>query len=126
MGVDELRAVVEAQAAARLRGDTATFASYMTHQAVLQLGAVRLPVQRPRGSRIVGISLIDETSATGDVQYSGAWSYVLRTRWRLVDGLWCGTAAELVAGTLRPSWWQRLIHRASRAAEPVPPRRDLS
>jgi hypothetical protein len=126
MGIDEPRAAVEAQAAARVRGDSATFASYMTPQAILELGAAGLPAHRPRRSQILDISGGDETSATSDVWYSGAWSYVVRTRWQLIDGLWRATAAELVAGTLKPSWWQRLLRRASPKPEPAPPRRDLS
>jgi hypothetical protein len=126
MSTDDLRPNVEAQAAARVRDDTATFASYMTPQAILQLGAASLPEHHPRRSQILDISS-DASLATSDVRYAGGgWSYVLRTSWRFTDGLWRASAAELVAGTLKPSFWKRVLRRASRSPEPSPPRRDLS
>jgi hypothetical protein len=127
MSIDELRAAIEAQADARVRVDDATFASYLTAKAILQLGAARLPSQQPRRSQVMDISEQDAGSAISDVLYSGGgWSYVLRTRWQLIDGLWRGTSAEVVEGTVKAAWWRRLLRRISRPSESAPPRRDLS
>jgi hypothetical protein len=122
---EALRAAVEAQADARVRGDWATSASYMTPQAVVQLGAVRLPPGRARKFRVLDVTSDDAAGST-DVRYEGSWSYVVRTRWQLIDGFWKATGSELVADSLRAPLWRRLIGRTSPPQEPVPPRRDLS
>ena len=125
MDAEALRAAVEAQADARVRGDWATSASYMTPQAVVQLGAVRLPPGRARKFRVLDVTSDDAAGST-DVRYEGSWSYVVRTRWQLIDGFWKATGSELVADSLRAPLWRRLIGRTSPPQEPVPPRRDLS
>jgi hypothetical protein len=122
---DELRAAVEAQADARVRGDWATSASYMTPQAVLQLGALKLPPGRARKFRILDITS-DDADGSADVRYEGSWTYVLRTRWQLIDGFWKATGSELVADSLRAPLWRRLIGRTTPPQEAVAPRRDLS
>ena len=58
MGSGEVRQLVEAQARARVADDAAAFASYMTPQAVLQLGgngAGRRPLPRPRRFDILDV-----------------------------------------------------------------------
>ena len=125
MDAEGLRAAVEAQAGARVRDDWATSASYMTPQAVLQLGGVKLPLGRVRRFRVLDITC-DDTAGSADVRYEGAWSYVLRTRWQLIDGSWKAAASELVADSLRAPLWRRLIGRTTPPQEPVVPRRDLS
>jgi len=120
-----LRAAVEAQASARVRGDWATSASYMTPQAVLQLGSVKLPPGKARNFRILDITC-DDATGRADVRYEGGWSYVVRTRWQLIDGFWKATESELVADSLRAPLWRRLIGRTTPPQELVAPRRDLS
>ncbi len=127
LDVDALRAAVEAQARARVEGDTALFASYMTAQALLQLGGVALPPGRLKNHQVLDISADgDSATRSADVRYAGAWTYVLRTRWQFVDGAWKATEATLLADTVRAPWWRRLIGRDALSRRPPAQRRDLS
>ncbi len=59
MGGEDVRELVEAQARARIADDLAAFASYMTPQAVLQLGgngAGPRPLPRPRRFDVLDIT----------------------------------------------------------------------
>ena len=128
MGGDDVRRLVEAQARARLAGDVAGFASYMTAQAVLQLGgngAGRRPLPTPRR-----FDVLEVTPQSGSVAASvgfrgGGVAYELRTRWQVVDGVWKVVDANIPGASVRVAWWRRLFGgRAEAAARPA--RRDLS
>ena len=126
--VDSLREAVEAQARARMDGDIATFASYVTPQALMRLHRQGEPLRAGRGIRkyvILDISA-GEAVGTSDVEYSGAGSYVLRTRWERPDGLWKAVMIEMPPGLSRGPWWRRVLglERGSRPP-PVSDRRDL-
>jgi len=127
LGGDTLREAVERQAEARVRGDDAAFASYMTPQALLQLGGSGLgaPVL-PRARAYKLLDIIEHGDlAESVVRYAGGGSYVVRTRWRLIDGVWKGVEAEIPPDSMRAPWWRRLVGRGPRPARPVD-RRDLS
>lgn len=121
---EPLRTAVQTQADARVRGDDPLFASYMTPKALLQLGAADLPAATVRRGRVLSIN---EGTSTGlsDVEYQGSWRYVIRTHWERLDGHWKATEAELVAGSIRPAWWRKLIRRTNPSRRPTAPRRDL-
>ena len=123
-GTEAMRAAVEAQAEAHVRGDAAAFASYMTPQALLQIGGDTLPSHRTRRFRVTAIDG-DSASGSAEVRYEGSWSYALRSHWQLVDGLWRATDAELVPDSVRAPWWRRIIGRTDHRAVPAPERRDL-
>jgi hypothetical protein len=87
------------------------------------MGAAALP--RPRKFEIVEITGDGEAGAAS-VRFSGGGvSYVMRTAWRLIDGLWKVVEAEVPAGSVRASWWRRIVGGAPAAPQPVE-RRDLS
>jgi hypothetical protein len=125
---EALREVVIQQAAARARGDEAGYASHLTPQAVLQLsggahGSPLLP--RVTGYQVLDVN--DHGNGTGEssVRFTGRGSYVIVTRWRNVDGTWRGVEAEVPAGEMKASWWQKVFGRGPRPADPVE-RKDLS
>jgi hypothetical protein len=124
---EALRQVVEDQARARVSGDVAKFASYMTPQALLRLHRQGEPLRGGRGIKnyeILNITMRGEAADT-DVRYSGAGSYVLRTRWERREALWKAVMVEMPPGLTRGSWWQRLL-RLERNSEPAgSDRRDL-
>ena len=125
---DDVQKLVEAQARARVAGDVAAFASFMTPQAVLQLGgngAGPRPLPRPRRFDVLDITPQGDALAAA-VRFRGAGvSYDLRTTWKLIDGVWKAVDASIPSGSVRVSWWRRLF--GSTAASPAPPaRRDLS
>ncbi len=128
MGGDDVRQLVEAQARARVADDVAAFASYMTPQAVLQLGgngAGARPLPRPRRFDVLEITPHDDAVGAAVRYRGGGVSYELRTTWQLVDGVWKAVDASIPAGTVRVAWWRRLF--GGRAEAPAKPaRRDLS
>ncbi|HYM14372.1 MAG TPA: hypothetical protein VEZ14_02305 [Dehalococcoidia bacterium] len=123
-----LRETVERQAAARVAGDEAAFASYLTAQALLQLGGGgRGAPVLPRARRYEILDISDRGDGTADtaVRFEGAGSYVVRTRWESDAGVWRGVEAKVPAESMRTPWWRRLIGQGPRAARTVE-RRDLS
>lgn len=120
----ELRAAVEGQASARVGRDEASFASYMTAQAVLQLGSAGVPRGAPSRYAIGDVVDGSDGATTIDVRYAGSWSYTLRLAWERVDGRWKVTRAELVTDSLTAPLWRRLLRRT--AVAKVPPRHELS
>ncbi len=123
-----MRRAVEALAEARVRDDVAAFASYMTPQAVLQLGGNGMGAPAlPRPGKFEVIDITGEGGGgSASVRFSGRGvSYELRTRWQLVDGMWKAVEAEVPAASVRTSWWRRLF-RGSPSAPPKVERRDLS
>jgi hypothetical protein len=125
---DDMRQMVEAQAKARVADDVSAFASYMTPQALLQLGgngAGPRPLPRPRRFDILDITPQGDAVAAS-VRFRGAGvSYELRTTWQKLDGAWKAVDANIPASTMRVSWWRRLLGgRTEPAAWPA--RRDLS
>lgn len=125
MGQQSLRETVEAQARARVGQDAATFASYMTPQAVVMLGGNGLGAPRVGRSRRYEIVDITEDGDRGasEVRYRGSGSYAIRTRWRLIDGAWRAVEAEIPRDSVSLPWWRRLLGSSTRP-EPVE-RRDL-
>ena len=123
-----MRETVEAQAQARVEGDTAAFASYMTPQAVLQLGGNGLGAPALPRARRYDIIDITETGDGGTalVRYAGRGvRYEVRSSWRLTDGLWRAVEAEVPPGSVQASWWRRLFGGAPSAPGPAQ-RKDLS
>ena len=126
--VGSLREAVEAQARARVDDDIATFASYVTPQALLRLHRQGEPLRAGRGIRKYEILDISASGSVGnsDVEYSGAGSYVLRTRWERRDGLWKAVMIEMPPGLSRGSWWRSMLGlERGGGTPPVPDRRDL-
>lgn len=124
---EALQQAVEDQARAHVAGDVAKFASYVTPQALLRLHRQGEPLRGGRGVKryeVLDITCGGEVAGT-DVRYSGAGSYVLRTRWERREGLWKAVMVETPPGLRRRPWWQRLLrgerHRDSSPSE----RRDL-
>ena len=128
MGGEDVRRLVEEQARARVADDLAAFASYMTPQAVLQLGgngAGPRPLPRPRRFDILDITMQGEAAAASVRFRGGGVSYELRTTWQRIDGVWKAVDATVPAGSIRVSWWRRLF--GGGAESPGrPARRDLS
>ena len=127
MGDEEsLRQVVEDQAQARVKGDFATFASYMTPQALLRMHRQGESL-RGRGLRRYEIVDLSVRGAVGDsdVRYSGSGSYVMRTRWECPDGLWKAVMVEMPADSIRSPWWRRMFGLGPRQDPPAAERRDL-
>jgi hypothetical protein len=125
---DSLRQAVEAQAQARVVGDIAKFASYMTPQALMRLHRQGEPLRGGKG--IANYEVLDITmiglAGSSDVQYSGSGSYVLRTRWERPDGLWRAVMVEMPPDSVRGPWWRRVLHLERRAEGPsTAERRDL-
>lgn len=120
MGQPSLRETVEAQALARVRQDAATFASYMTPQAVVTLGGNGLGA--PRVGRARRYEIVDVTEdadrGTSEVRFHGAGSYVIRARWRLTGGAWRAVEATIPHESITLPWWRRLFG-ASPKPEPV-------
>lgn len=129
MGVeDTLRDAVEAQAQARIDGDIAAFASYVTPQALLRLHRQGEPLRAGQGSWKYDVLDITATGGTGtsDVRYKGSGSYVLRTRWERRDGLWRAVMVEMPPELSRGPWWRRLLRLERRSGRPpAAKRRDL-
>lgn len=91
MTQEALADVVGQQAAARIRGDDAWFAAWMTPQAILQL---RAAPRSARSARVLDVS-VDGDAGRSEVRYT-SWreSYMVEQRWLLTDGAWrCVSAA---------------------------------
>lgn len=125
---ESLRQAVEAQARARVAGDIATFASYVTPQALLRLHRQGATLRAGPGIRRYEVLDITVQNGAGssDVRYSGGGSYVLRTRWERPGGLWKAIMVEMPPESVRGSWWRRLLRMERAGAPSVPERRDLS
>ena len=125
MEEEQLRAVVEAQAEARIGGDLVGFASRMTPQALLRLHRTGSGPRDVRSRRYEVVAL-DETgeSATSEVRFHGRGSYVLRSHWERRDGHWMATLVERPADLNRRAWWQRVVG-ALVTFSGAPERRDL-
>jgi len=125
---ESLRQAVEAQARARVAGDIATFASYVTPQALLRLHRQGATLRAGPGIRryeVVDIT-VQGGAGSSDVRYIGGGSYVLRTRWERPDGLWKAVMVEMPPESVRGSWWRRLLGMERAGTPSVPERRDLS
>ena len=123
-----LRQAVEEQAQARVDGDFAKFASYMTPQALLRLHRQGEPLRAGEASGAMRLSTIRAGPGTGDsdVRYSGSGSYVLRTRWERPDGLWKAVMVEMPADSIRSSVVAPDAPAGARAQDPpAAERRDL-
>ena len=122
---EELQAVVEAQAEARVRGDMVAFASRMTPQALLRLHRTGAG---PRDTHARRFELISrgESGNTGnsEVRFHGRGSYVLRSHWERRDGHWMATMVETPPELRRASLWQR-IRALVAGPSASPERRDL-
>jgi hypothetical protein len=110
MADDELRATVEAQAAAHIGGDAARFASYMTPAAVLELGRTADATRgiRPRRYRVISIAGNGE-GATSEVLFSGGGSYIVRQTWQRGGAGWRALSAERPAERIKAAWWRRML-----------------
>jgi hypothetical protein len=127
-GGDDVRQLVEAQARARVADDVAAFASYLTPQALLQLGGngagpARLP--RPRRFDVLDVAPHGDAIVAAVRFGGGGVSYELRTTWQRIDAVWKAVDASVPAGSVRVAWWRRLLGRGAGTLEP-PARRDLS
>lgn len=129
MDEEVLQAVVEAQAAARVRGDMVAFASRMTPQALLRLHRTGAGPRDTHGRRFEILS-VDHAGDTGnsEVRFHGTWatggSYVLRSHWERRDGHWMATIVETPPELRRRSLWQR-AWQAIAGPGAVPERKDL-
>lgn len=108
---------VEAQARAWVAGDLATFASFATPRAVVDLRDGDL-----RGARAFEVVACHESGSTGTsrVRYAGRAQVVIEQRWQRIDGLWKVVHAE-VRETQPLPWWRRLIRRGASAADRAAP-----
>ena len=114
----DLILVVKDQAAARVRMDVQTFARYLTPEAVDSLRA-SFPGLPPR----VAAYEIEKHEPRGadhvfDVRYSArADTFVVRSRWRKLDGGWMVVHAERLwtEGEKRPGIVSRLLGSVLRA-----------
>jgi hypothetical protein len=122
---EQLQAVVEAQAEARVHGDLAGFASRMTPQALLRLHRTGSG-PRDRHSRRYELLALEESGDTGssDVRYHGRGSYVLRSHWERRDGHWVATIVDEPGAMRRRPLWQR-IWMTIAGPGATPERRDL-
>lgn len=113
---EALREIVELQARAHISGDHATFASFMTPQALLQ---VRGDHPRPRRHEILAVQ---EQGATGEsaVRYIGRGSYVLRQRWERSGGAWKTVDARRPAGEVTLPLLRRLLDLFARGSAQRP------
>ena len=109
---EELILTVKGQAEARVRMDVQTFAKYLTPDAIESLRA-SFPGLPPR----VGAYEIEKHEPRGadhvfDVRYSArADTFVVRSRWRRLDGGWMVVHAERLwtEGEKRPGIVSRLL-----------------
>jgi hypothetical protein len=124
---EALRQAVEEQAQARVAGDIAKFASYITPQALLRLHRQGEPLRAGRGVKRYEVLDITIRGAAGasDVRYDGAGSYVLRTRWERPDGLWRAVMVEMPPELTRAPLWRRLLRLERRGDSHAGERRDL-
>jgi hypothetical protein len=124
---EALRQAVEEQAQARVAGDIAKFASYITPQALLRLHRQGEPLRAGRGVKRYEILDITIRGAVGDsdVRYDGAGSYVLRTRWERPDGLWRAVMVEMPPELSRGPLWRRVLGLDRRGDARSRERRDL-
>jgi hypothetical protein len=122
---DDLRATVEAQAAAHVAGDAARFASYMTPGALVELGR-SADVARgivPKRYQVFDVT-VAEDDGTSDVRYDGRGSYVIHAAWQRTSGGWKATSAERPRQSIRQPWWRRWL--PGGRVEAPPERQELS
>jgi hypothetical protein len=117
---ETLREAVESQASAHVGGDIATFASYMTPQALLDLRGNGFG--RPRRYEVVGADDQGETGTTA-VRYWASGSYVVRQQWERRDGAWRTVSAETPADEIKRPFWHRLLRRGT---DQAPERSELA
>jgi hypothetical protein len=124
---ETLRQAVEAQAEARVAGDIAKFASYMTPQALLRLHRQGEPLRAGRSVKRYEVLNITVRGAAGDsdVRYDGGGSYVLRTRWERPEGLWRAVMVEMPPEFTRAPLWRRVLRLPRRPDARSGERRDL-
>lgn len=128
MADETLRQAVERLSEAWISDDQATFASYMSEQALLKLGGGgRGSPVLPRARKYSVLDISDHGDGTGEssVEFIGSGRYVLVTRWRGSDGVWKGIDAETPADSMRAPWWRRMLGQGPKPAPPVE-RKDLS
>lgn len=104
--------VVRQQAEARLRGDEAWFAAWMTPQALLQLRGT------PHGARSVRVLHVfaEGDGGSSEVRYTSLReTYVIRQQWLRADGAWRCVAAACPAGQRRITLIGRLAAVLGRA-----------
>lgn len=85
--------VVRRQAEARVRGDDAWFAAWMTSQALLQLRSA------PRGARSFRVLSVSEDgdAAVSRVRYASLReTYIIEQRWLRAEGAWRCVAASCI------------------------------
>jgi hypothetical protein len=103
MSEESLRDAVEAHASALVLGDIARFASYMTPQALVQMGA-------EGGTRFkryqVTFVAEDGPIGTSTVIFRGGVVLHLSARWERAGDAWRIVAVERVTEPSR-AWWRR-------------------
>jgi hypothetical protein len=107
---ENLQAAVEAQAAARVKGNIAAFAAYMTPQALLRMHRAGSG-PRDRRSNSYQVLSVDESGDAGrsELRFRGVANYVLRTRWERRNGVWKAVMVETPPEGNRPGWWKRML-----------------
>ena len=126
--VEGLRQAVEMQARAHVAGDIATFASYMTPQALLQLHRQGETLRAGSGIRRYEVLdvLVHGSAGSSDVRYYGSRGYLLRTHWERPGGLWKAVVVQMPLESISGPWWRRVLRLGrSGARGPVAERRDL-
>jgi len=105
LGEESLRESVDRHVAAFVRGDIATFASYMTPRALVQLQ--RVAAGRLRSHAVLAVS-DDGATGTSRVRLAQRRPLVLTERWERVDARWRVVVAECAPEAARPLW-RRLL-----------------
>ena len=126
--LEGLRQAVEAQAQAHVAGDIATFASYMTPQALLRLHRQGETLRAGSGIRRYEVLdvLVRGNAGSSDVRYDGSRGYLLRTQWERPGGLWKAVVVQMPLESISGPWWRRVLRLGrSGARGPVAERRDL-
>jgi hypothetical protein len=122
--VDEeasLRQAVEEHARALVDGDLATFASYVTEEALPQLyRAIRS--DDVRSAHVVSVTS-DGDFGESVVQLRGAATFELRGSWQRTSSRWKATQLVIPPESVRMPWWRRILGRKATA---IPQREDLA
>ena len=101
------------QAEARIAGDIATYTGFMTPEAMAALRASFAGMPPPVTAYEIASQKQEGDEHVVAVRYSNGSSFVVRSRWRLVDGQWKAVHAErlLGEGEKPPSPLRRLLFR---------------